>query len=65
MLAEMLQADHTELGHAILSHADASHLQDLAVENGMITCWQRALDVVRQGRTSPSELRRVFGFGPS
>lgn len=62
VLAEILQADHTELGHAILSQADASHLQNLAVQNGMITCWQRALDVVRQGRTSPSELRRVFGF---
>jgi type II secretory ATPase GspE/PulE/Tfp pilus assembly ATPase PilB-like protein len=63
VLAEMLQADHSELGHAILSQEDASHLQQLAVENGMVTCWQRGLDVVRQGRTSPSELRRVFGFG--
>ncbi len=62
VLAEMLQADHSELGHAILSQADASHLQQLAVENGMVTCWQRALDAVRQARTSPSELRRVFGF---
>ncbi len=63
VLAEMLQADHTELGHAILSRADANHLQQLAVENGMVTCWQRGIDVVSEGRTSPSELRRVFGFG--
>ncbi len=63
VLAEMLQADHTELGHAILSRTDANHLQQLAVQNGMVTCWQRAVDRVREGQTSPSEVRRVFGFG--
>ncbi len=62
VVAEMLKADHSELGRAILSRSEASQLQQLAVQNGMVTCWQRAQEVVAQGRTSPSELRRVFGF---
>ncbi len=62
VLAEMLQPDHTQLGRAILSKSDADHLQRLAAQNGMVTCWQRGLELVRHGRTSPSELRRVFGF---
>lgn len=63
VLAEMLRADHSELGHAVLARSDAPHLQELCVQNGMVTCWQRGLEFVRQGRTSPGELRRVFGFG--
>ncbi|MFW6171569.1 MAG: GspE/PulE family protein, partial [Planctomycetota bacterium] len=63
VLAEMLRADSSELSHAILSRSDARHLQDLCVQNGMVTCWQRGLEFVRRGRTSPGELRRVFGFG--
>lgn len=62
VLAEMLQVDHSELGQAILGNADAPQLQRLAADSGMTTCWQRGLEVVRQGRTSPGELRRVFGF---
>ncbi len=62
VVAEMLRADDSELGRAILSRSEASQLEKLAVQNGMVPCWQRALDVVAQGRSSPSELRRVFGF---
>ncbi len=65
VIAEMLKADHSELGRAILSRSAASQLEQLAVQNGMVTCWQRALEVVAEGRTSPSELRRVFGFAPT
>jgi type II secretory ATPase GspE/PulE/Tfp pilus assembly ATPase PilB-like protein len=62
VLAEMLSGDDEQLGQAILSKADARQLERVAVESGMITCWQRALDVVREGGTSPTEVRRVFGF---
>jgi type II secretory ATPase GspE/PulE/Tfp pilus assembly ATPase PilB-like protein len=69
VLAEMLTAQPTELGRAILSRDDAAHLEQLAVQAGMVTRWERALAAVEQGLTSPAEIRRNFGFldvqGPS
>ncbi len=62
VLAEMLTAQPTELGRAILSRSDASHLEQLAVESGMVTRWQRACAAVEAGQTSPAEIRRVLGF---
>ena len=62
LLAEFLKAEATELGRAILSRSDAEELESLAIENGMKTRWQRALDCVRSGETSPAEVRRVFGL---
>ena len=62
VVAEMLEADQSELGRAILSRSEASQLEQLAMQNGMIPCWERALQAVAEGRTSPSEVRRVFGF---
>jgi type II secretory ATPase GspE/PulE/Tfp pilus assembly ATPase PilB-like protein len=63
LLAEMFTAERTDLGRAILSRSDAARLEALAVEAGMITRWQRACEAVEAGRTSPAEVRRVFGFG--
>jgi type II secretory ATPase GspE/PulE/Tfp pilus assembly ATPase PilB-like protein len=67
VLAEMLTAEQSDLGRAILSHSDAAQLEELAVKAGMITRWQRACEAVEAGRTSPSEVRRVLGFstGPT
>lgn len=62
VLAEMLQAERSELGRAILDRSDAGHLEQLAVQGGMITRWQRALEAVQAGMTSPQEIRRVLGF---
>jgi general secretion pathway protein E len=64
VLAEMLTVERTELGRAILSRSDTATLERLAVESGMVTRWQRACDAVRDGQTSPAEVRRVLGFGP-
>jgi general secretion pathway protein E len=63
VLAELLVTDQTELGRAILSRSEASQLEQLAIRNGMAPIWQRALDAVRGGLTSPGEVRRTFGFG--
>lgn len=63
VLAELLTPQRTELGRAILSRSDATTLERLATAAGMITRWQRGYDAVRQGLTSPAELRRVLGFG--
>ncbi len=63
VLAEMLIAQKTELGRAILSRSDAATLQRLATEAGMVSRWQRACRAVEVGRTSPAEIRRVLGLG--
>ncbi len=62
VLAEMLTAQPTALGRAILSRDDAAHLEQLAVQAGMVPRWRRALQAVEQGGTSPAEVRRIFGF---
>lgn len=62
VLAELLQASPSELGRAILSRSDAPQLEQLAIEAGMISIWQRAKTAVEAGQTSPSEIRRVLGF---
>lgn len=62
VLAEMLQAEAGELGRAILDRSDAGQLEQRAVRAGMVTRWQRALQAVEAGVTSPQEIRRVLGF---
>ena len=62
VLAEMLLPDLKEMGRAILSKNDATEIEDLAVKSGMTSRWQRAIDAVNSGLTSPAEIRRVVGF---
>lgn len=61
VLAEMLMAEASELGRAILSRSDKAQLEELAVQAGMVTLWQRARQAVETGATSPAEVRRVLG----
>jgi type II secretory ATPase GspE/PulE/Tfp pilus assembly ATPase PilB-like protein len=64
LLAELFTAvDKTELARAILSKSDAADLERLAVADGMVTRWQRAVAAIEAGTTSPAEIRRVLGFG--
>lgn len=65
VLAELLQPDLQKLGRAILSRGDATELEGLAAESGMLTLWQRALRAVEVGDTSPEEVRRVLGWSES
>lgn len=62
LLAELLSAEPTELGRAILSRNETAALEQLAVDAGMVTCWNRACQAVAAGTTSPAEVRRVMGF---
>jgi general secretion pathway protein E len=65
LLAEMLalkSAAAVELGQAILARADTSVLEPLAMHAGMTTRWQRAIQAVESGTTSPAEVRRVLGL---
>ncbi len=62
VLAELLTVERNDLGRAILSRSDASALEQLAVESGMISRWSRAMTALESGVTSPAEIRRVLGF---
>jgi len=62
ILAELLLAQPTELGRAILSRSDAPQLERLAEQSGMVTVHQRACQAIDRGVTSPAEVRRVLGF---
>ena len=65
LLAEMLPITHAQLGRAILSRCDTARLEQLAVEAGMVTRWDRACRAVEAGLTGPAEVRRVLGVGVS
>jgi general secretion pathway protein E len=58
----LLVTGRDEVGRAILSREDSATLEQLAIQAGMVTRWQRALEAVETGRTSPAEIRRVMGF---
>jgi type II secretory ATPase GspE/PulE/Tfp pilus assembly ATPase PilB-like protein len=63
VLAEMLLAEASELGRAILSRSDKAQLEQLAIQAGMVPLAKRACEAVAAGTTSPAEIRRVLGFG--
>lgn len=65
IISELLQPDLSGLGRAILSRGDATEIEALAVQAGMTSLWQRALQAVESGQTSPTEVRRVLGWEPS
>lgn len=65
LIAEFLKADSSEIGKAILSRSDADALEKLAMQSGMKTRWQYAIEAIESGGTSPGEIRRVLGFGRS
>lgn len=62
LLAEFLRTEASAIGRAILSQSDSGELESLAISAGMKTRWERGLEAVQSGLTSPAELRRVFGF---
>jgi type II secretory ATPase GspE/PulE/Tfp pilus assembly ATPase PilB-like protein len=61
VLAELLLPDSEPLGQAILTRCDVHRLEELALEGGMISRWERACRAVEAGLTSPAEIRRVLG----
>jgi type II secretory ATPase GspE/PulE/Tfp pilus assembly ATPase PilB-like protein len=62
LLAEILTFSRTELAHAILARSETAAIERLAIEAGMTSRWQRAIQAVEAGLTSPAEVRRVLGF---
>jgi hypothetical protein len=51
------------LGSAILMKSDSRELYRLAIGCGMVPLVEQAAEMVRQGKTSPAEVRRVLGSG--
>ncbi len=62
VLAEMLIPNLKELGRAILSRNDAAEIEQLALQTGFVSLWNRGCAAVAAGLTSPAEVRRVLGF---
>ena len=63
IVSELLQPDLSGMGRAILSRGDATEIEGLAVQAGMLTLLRRASLAVEAGQTSPAEVRRVLGWG--
>jgi type II secretory ATPase GspE/PulE/Tfp pilus assembly ATPase PilB-like protein len=62
VVGELLTVRDSELARRIVDDCDAATLQQHAARHGLVSCWQQAVQAVEEGRTSPSELRRVFGL---
>ena len=61
-LAEILDLRSPAIGEAILQRADAAAIRRVTAGAGMIPLVRRAAELVAAGRTSVSEVVRVFGF---
>ncbi|MGO9596546.1 MAG: GspE/PulE family protein [Isosphaeraceae bacterium] len=62
VLAELLTPENNMVASAIVARASLEEIEKAAVEAGMVTRWDRALEVVQSGLTDPSEIRRAYGF---
>ncbi|MCC9644137.1 GspE/PulE family protein [Rhodopirellula sp. JC740] len=62
LASEFLSLKESESVDQLLSTRDSRQIYRMAVERGMTSLWERATDMVRQGYTSPSEVRRVLGM---
>ncbi len=64
-ISELFLPNQPEVGAAILSNTNAQELEKLAIQTGMVSQWERGLEAVKTGATSPQELRRVLGLRQS
>ncbi|MCE9556156.1 MAG: Flp pilus assembly complex ATPase component TadA, partial [Planctomycetes bacterium] len=62
VIAEMLTLQGA-VGRAVLKRRDAATIERRALQEGMTSLWQRAIEAVQAGQTSPAEVRRVLGSG--
>ncbi len=61
IISEFLSLRDFNLASAVLSKAGSKEIYRLAIEAGMTPLWHQATRLVRELRTSPSEVRRVLG----
>lgn len=62
-LVELLTLKSPPIASAVLQREGSDEIEACAVEAGMRSRWQQAVDAVEDGTTSPEEIRRVLGFG--
>jgi general secretion pathway protein E len=60
--SEYLSLKDSSLADRILDTKDSRAIYRIAVESGMESLWARATGLVREGITSPIEVRRVLGM---
>lgn len=61
LIGEFLSLHDTHLANAVLSKTDSREIYRMAIEHGMSPLWEQAMHLVREGRVSPNEVRRVLG----
>ena len=61
IISEFLDLRNANLAHAILNKGDSREIYRIAIECGMSPLIEQATEMVRQGRTSPIEVRRLLG----
>ena len=62
LVAEMLRPTSGELARAIIAREDLATLERRASDAGLVTLAEQATAAVKSGKTSPAEVRRVFGM---
>ena len=60
--SEFLSLKDSVRADQILDTKDSRAIYRIAIENGMVSLWARAIELVRDGITSPAEVRRVLGM---
>lgn len=65
LLAELLPVQNPDVARAIAVGSDIRQLDSAALSAGVTDIAQRSIDAVEAGITSPTEIRRVLGFGSS
>lgn len=61
IISEFLDLRNANLAHAILNKGDSREIYRIAIECGMSPLIEQATELVRQGRTSALEVRRLLG----
>ncbi len=59
--SEFLPLKESGLANAVFDGRDSRAIYRVAVDRGMKSLWERSTELVREGITSPSEVRRVLG----
>ncbi len=62
LLVELLDTGLPGFDRHVLTRADARAIESAAAAAGMLTRWDRAIELVEAGVTSAVEVRRVLGF---
>ena len=63
LLSEAVSPDRPSVADAILNRSESQLIHESAFEDGTIDCRKRAIQAIREGKTSVNEALRIFGGG--